>query len=248
MNTTATRWLSRLTRHSAATVNLICFPFGGAGASAYKPLSGRLPADVEVWSVQLPGRENRFAEPFALNADAAVQEISAEIDRLGLQRLVFFGHSMGSDLAVLCAQWRQQQGRGPLRGLVVSGNKPPHIPLDTFWADAPLPALIQHVLNFGGISPEVLGDPEFASIYLEKLRADYRLYEGMGTRVAVSLDAPLWVVQADADPLLEAVDVNEWRYHSNRPYQLRKVTGGHFYFQADVAPLAAILTDALQLA
>lgn len=245
MNAVSSKWLTRLTRNAAASINLICFPFGGAAASAYKPLAGCLPANVEVWAVQLPGRENRFAEPFAEHADSVVQAISSEIDRLGLRQLLFFGHSMGSDLAVLSAQWRQQQGSEPLRALVVSGNRPPHILLTQFWADAPHPALVQQLLNFGGIAPEVLANPDFVGIYLEKLRADYRLYEGIGARAAVPLRTPLWVIQADADPLLADVDVTEWRHHAAQPFHLRATKGGHFYFQPDATALATILQEAL---
>ncbi len=244
MNST-TPWLTCLTRTPSPTINLICFPFGGAGASAYRPLAAQLPPGVALWSVQLPGRENRFAEPFAQNADAVVQAISADIDRLGSQPLVLFGHSMGSDLAVLCAMWRQQQEKPPLRGLVVSGNKPPHLPLERRWAGVPEADLIRHVLDLGGMPPEALADREFASIYLDKLRADYRLYEGIGTRAAQSLDTPLWVIHADADPLLAGVDVNEWRHYSSRPPRLCPVRGGHFYFLPDTSALAAVLTDAV---
>lgn len=245
MSIPPTKWLSRLTRNASARINLVCFPYGGAGASAYKPLAMLLPADIDVWAVQLPGRENRFSEPFAQDADAAVQAISADIDRLGLNNLMFFGHSMGSDLAVLCASFRQQQKRTMPRLLVVSGNKPPHIPLQQFWASAPEPALVQHVLAFGGISPEVLANAEFAAIYLEKLRADYRLYEGIGARPPVTLETSLLVVRSDVDPLLADVDVNEWRQYSCRPFMLREVKGGHFYFQPDAGELAAVLAAAV---
>lgn len=247
MGSPPVKWLSRLTRHSSVRINLVCFPYGGAGASAYKSLALLLPPDIDVWAVQLPGRENRFSEPFAQDADAAVQAISADIDRLGLKNLMFFGHSMGSDLAVLCATFRQQQKLTPPDVLVVSGNKPPHIPLQQFWAGAPEPALVQHVLGFGGISPDVLADAEFASIYLEKLRADYRLYEGMGARPPVMLDNSLVVVRSDADPLLVNVDVNEWRHYSCHPFMLREVKGGHFYFQPDAGELAAVLAGLLLL-
>lgn len=243
MSLLPSKWLSRLTRHSSARINLVCFPYGGAGASVYKALALQLPADIEVWAVQLPGRENRFAEPFAGDADAAVQAVSADIDRLDLNNLLFFGHSMGSDLAVLCATLRQQQKRIMPRVLVVSGNRPPHLPLQQFWASAPEPALVQHVLGFGGISPEVLANAEFASIYLDKLRADYRLYEGIGARPPVMLDTSLVVVKSDADPLLADVDTNEWRHYSRRPFTLREVKGGHFYFQPDAGALAAILAE-----
>jgi hypothetical protein len=37
-------------------IRLVCFPWSGAGASAYRCLATALPAPVELYSAQLPGR------------------------------------------------------------------------------------------------------------------------------------------------------------------------------------------------
>ena len=46
-------------------LRLICLPPAGGGASRYRDWPAHLPNDVEVVSVQLSARENRFDElPF----------------------------------------------------------------------------------------------------------------------------------------------------------------------------------------
>jgi surfactin synthase thioesterase subunit len=129
MTISPNKWLSCFEARKSAVINLVCFPFGGAGASVYKPLAARLPESVQLWSVQLPGRENRFAEPFAGSPAAVVQSISDEINLLRLENTAFFGHSMGSDLALMCASLRHRNGDALPSLLALSGKKPPHLPM-----------------------------------------------------------------------------------------------------------------------
>ncbi|MEK8168926.1 thioesterase domain-containing protein [Streptomyces sp. M19] len=51
-------------KRSDARCRLFCLPFPGAAASAFLPWSDLLPPDVELCAVQLPGREDRFEDPW----------------------------------------------------------------------------------------------------------------------------------------------------------------------------------------
>ena len=78
------KWLVCYQENKAAKHNLICFPFGGAAASAFRPLANALSDDLQVWCVQLPGRENRYSTPFETNPDVIVRAVAEEIQQLGL--------------------------------------------------------------------------------------------------------------------------------------------------------------------
>jgi surfactin synthase thioesterase subunit len=240
------KWLTCFQPRPSADINLVCFPFGGASASAYKQLTAQLPENVQVWSVQLPGRENRFAEPFATNPVKVVQSVSDEIRLLRLENIVFFGHSMGSDLALLCTALRHQGGYGWPLLLAVSGNKPPHLPNTRAWSAESDEALLEYVLGLGGIPAEVAADQDFAGMYLEKMRADYVLYESIPADIQKPLDVPLLVVHASDDPVLKDVDMQSWLSYSTRTPTMRTVGGGHFYFLSDASELAGIIGQALQ--
>jgi medium-chain acyl-[acyl-carrier-protein] hydrolase len=45
-----------------ASVRLVCFPYAGAGASAFRLWPAGLPETIEVLAAQLPGREGRLRE------------------------------------------------------------------------------------------------------------------------------------------------------------------------------------------
>jgi surfactin synthase thioesterase subunit len=95
----ATAWLRGLgSRELTAQRRLFVFPHAAAGASAYR-LAAYLPDAVEVCTVQLPGRENRLAEPALTSLDDAVAALAPLIaDHTDLP-YAFFGHSMGSLIA-----------------------------------------------------------------------------------------------------------------------------------------------------
>lgn len=245
MQVSPNKWLTCFQTRPSAEINLVCFPFGGASASAYKQLTAKLADNVQVWSVQLPGRENRFAEPFANNPAAVVQSVSDEIRLLRLENVAFFGHSMGSDLALLCTLLRHQQGFGWPLLLAVSGNKPPHIPNTRLWSGESDDVLLQYVLGLGGIPEEVAADQDFVEMYLEKMRADYRLFESIPSSVPKPMDVPLLVVFAADDKLLQDVDMQSWFSYSTGTPTVRVVQGGHFYFLSDASELAEIIRKAL---
>ena len=56
-------WLNRPKPGSEARLRLFCFPYAGGGASLYRSWAEPLASVAEIWSVQLPGRENRLGEP-----------------------------------------------------------------------------------------------------------------------------------------------------------------------------------------
>lgn len=248
MKISPTKWLTCFQVRPDAVIHLILFPFGGAAASAYRNLAASLPASVQAWAVQLPGRENRFNEPFCVDPMQVVQAVADEIDRLQLHNIAFFGHSMGSDLALLCHYVRRLQQRSLPKVLVLSGNKPPCLPVTQHLADAGDAALAQHVAGFGGIDPELLQDRDFASVYLEKIRADYRLYEAVEKVIPapVPLDARLTVVYAPDDPLLAGVDMTQWQQYSRHPLSLHTLGSGHFYLQSSHAELADLIAAQLR--
>src|SRR5665213_360781 len=58
----SSRWVSSVPA-SAARVRLFCFAHAGGGASFFRPWAAALPGHIELCAIQLPGREQRFAEP-----------------------------------------------------------------------------------------------------------------------------------------------------------------------------------------
>src|SRR5262249_34945814 len=121
---------------------LFCFPFAGAGATAFRAWAEALPADIELVAVEPPGRAGRIAEApvtsVKMFTDGLFPSLLAHLDR----PFAFFGHCLGGVTAFESA-WRLHEEHGAMPcHLFVSAARPPHL-LDRQGAcpRPPLPSL-----------------------------------------------------------------------------------------------------------
>ena len=93
------QWLVCPQLRSEARLRLICFPYAGGGASAFKDWADAIPDDVELCVVQMPGREERLREPLLTDMSTLVQQLTDELRVYTDRPYAFLGHSMG---AIVC--------------------------------------------------------------------------------------------------------------------------------------------------
>jgi len=56
-------WIIYPKPNPQASLRLFCFPYAGAGASIFRTWHSFMTPEIEVCSLQLPGRETRIKEP-----------------------------------------------------------------------------------------------------------------------------------------------------------------------------------------
>lgn len=195
----ATAWLRGLgSRELTAQRRLFVFPHAAAGASAYR-LAAYLPDAVEVCTVQLPGRENRLAEPALTSLDDAVAALAPLIaDHTDLP-YAFFGHSMGSLIAFETAHAATCTRHAPARPPVPVGYARPGLPDRDLRHTLPDDKLLA-TAEFGDV------DAELQELLLPLLRADLTLCETYTHRAEAPLPCPLTVLVSSDD---ESVDGTE---------------------------------------
>ncbi len=109
-------WLIRNRRDSDARLRLFCFSYAGGGASVFRLWAAGLPKGVEVCAVQLPGRENRIAEPLISSIDELTPLLCDALLQHCDLPFVFFGHSTGALTAFeLSRELRRRKAPLPLR-------------------------------------------------------------------------------------------------------------------------------------
>ena len=246
MKLSPNKWLTCFKPKPHAMFNLVCFPFGGAGASVYKSWVEELPDTVQLWAVQLPGRENRFSENFVADPEFLAKKVVDDLVAMSLDNLVVFGHSMGSDFAVLATEEIAARGMSMPKLLVVSGNKPPCVATQKKWGQVEDSALLDHVIGLGAIPAEVVNNKDFLDMYLVKIRADYLLYEANIMRSPIAFNVPVLVVYGEDDPLLQGIDMQQWNPYSLIKTEVVSLIGEHFYFQPNNrALISEIITHVL---
>jgi medium-chain acyl-[acyl-carrier-protein] hydrolase len=247
-NPGTTPWLLRPRASSAPSCRLFCFPFAGGGAALYVQWARWLPAPVEVYAVQLPGRETRREEPAQTRFFPLIEALADALQPWLTPPLAFFGHSMGALLAFELTRELRRRGQ-PLPGrLLLSGRQAPTIP-DQGLPIQQLPDaefVAQLTQRYGGIPEPILRDPDFLQLFLPTLRADFDVLASYVYRPEPPLPCPISVYCGREDSRVRVEALLDWRWQTTGGFETRWFAGDHFYFQADREPLMQALQADIQ--
>ena len=239
-------WLIRPVSRASAEVRLVCFPNAGAGASAFARWHLLLPPSVELWVVQLPGRENRHREPFLTDLRTISDAITSSIVPLADRPLALFGHSMGAVTAFETAKRLRARGVR-LSALFLSGRGAPHWPnpsedLDQL-SDDDFIAAVDH--RYGGVPALLKEDVEFRQLYLPVLRADIAAVSHHRDTEAPPFECPVHVLGGTGDVTAPREALEGWRRHGVGEFKVHLFPGGHFFVQTATGAVLELLAAEL---
>jgi surfactin synthase thioesterase subunit len=224
-------------------MRLICLPHAGGGASGFHPFAALLPRDIEMLTVQLPGRESRLSEPpfrrMAPLIDALTEAVAPLLDR----PYALFGHSMGALIAYELGRAFERE-RLPLpRTTIVSGRRAPTVPN----TEAPLHRLPDDqfvealVARYDAIPKVIRDEPELMALFLPVLKADFEVFETHHHAEVPPLECALAIYGGRADP--QTRQMEGWADLYAGPCRTRLFDGGHFYLADQRRALAEALAE-----
>jgi surfactin synthase thioesterase subunit len=234
--------LVALGERRAPALRLICFPFAGGGATAFRTWPLGLPRDVEVLAYVPPGREGRTFEPLVDHAaglaDEAIDCLAPHLDAPH----VLFGHSMGSIVAYEVAARTRSAG---LRRLVVAGHTlrrdPDHRPVHAL----PDAEFVQEVRRLNGTPDDVLANEDIMPLLIPVLRSDIRVAETYRPPDHAPLDCPISAYGGLADPSVSREDLEDWRGRTRAGFSARMLPGDHFFLRGSEPLLLELLSREL---
>ncbi|MET8188445.1 MULTISPECIES: non-ribosomal peptide synthetase [unclassified Streptomyces] len=219
---------------------LVCFPYAGGNAVNFQPMARALSAGgPAVFAVELPGHDVAAeSEPFAPMAQV-VEQVVDEIVRHGLTKVMLWGHSSGTALAVETARRLQKHGVEVQRvflGAQLLGSAADRratITELTGRSDAEIAARLS---ADGGYTE--LG--ELDARHAQHIGAAYRhdcvsahryFADALDTPPALKLSAPVTVVVAADDPSVTEYPrrYRDWQLLAER-VDLHELTDGGHYF------------------
>ena len=225
--TAAAPWFPSIQESREAKLRLFCFPYAGGGASVFRGWSKRMPPEVAICPVRLPGRETRLSEPAFDSMEQLIPALRGAIDPYLDRPFAFFGHSLGAVIAFELARLPKTHPRC----LFVSGARAPQLRRDH--VPPPPPSddeLIEELRRLEGIPPELLEHRELMQLALPALRADTALYRNYVYQEGPPLDCPISAYGGADDVRITRGHLEAWAEQTTM-FKLALFRGGHFFPQ-----------------
>lgn len=235
-------------RLRAPALRLICLPYAGGGASAYRGWSDLLPREVELHAVQLPGREWRIKEPVLNRIEPIVDSLISEMIQLFDRPFALFGHSMGALLGFEVARGLRRLDKPAPSRLFVSGYPAPQIPRRTppTTQTEGAASLKDMLEGMQGTPKEVLENEEMLELILPAIKGDLEVCRNYRYLPEHPLDCPITAFGGLADDLAKQEGLEKWGVQTRADFKLRMLPGSHFFVhQHPELVIKAIVSDTL---
>ena len=228
-------------------LRLFCFSYAGGNASTYREWHKRLPEDVEVCSIQLPGRGSRFKEKAFTDLDSLLTSLVAEIEPYTETSYAFFGHSMGAQVAFELARKLRDKGLEQPKCLIVSGRRAPQRAKKS----KPIYSLPEaefrdEIRRLNGTPEEALNNPELMDLVSPILRADFQLIETWVYQPSDPIDVPVLALGGVKDKQVTMDDLEDWKKVTKGPFCLELFSGDHFFINQATDTLLNTVNQAIE--
>jgi pyochelin biosynthesis protein PchC len=221
-------WLQRPLPRPSARLRLVCLPYATGPASAHFGWAPRLPEDVELLAVELPGHGGRRTDPPVTSIAEAVDAVLDELVALPPRPTAVYGHCMGALLALELARgMRRSLGHPPAALLVASSDAPsatmPEIdPSEAYWID--------RMRNLGGMDVGAITEEHV----LPGLRYDIAMLRNYRYQDETPLRCPVRVYSGISDATVSATGLDAWRQQGPDDFRSYRLPGGHFFIRESV--------------
>jgi surfactin synthase thioesterase subunit len=224
----------------------VCFPSAGAGASVFARWGEHLPPDVDLCTLQLPGREVRRREASLTDIHDIADRCLPWIEPLLDLPFAFFGHSMGAVIAFEVTRRLRERGHEPI-ALFVSGRGAPHVVRGSVeieqLTDDEFISEMDRV--YGGVPELLKTDMEFRELYLPPLRADVTAVARYRSLPTPPLTTPIHVLGGANDRSVTREALDAWASYAGGDFKVHVFPGDHFYLYAAREPVIALVSGEL---
>ncbi|WP_165963991.1 alpha/beta fold hydrolase [Actinomadura sp. KC216] len=230
-----------------AGLRLICLPYSGGRAAAFKGLAAELPGDVELCAVELPGHGRRLREKPRTCLRPLVEEVTDVLIEQVRPPFVLLGYSLGALLAFEVARELARDRRPGPAALFVAASGAPHRPsTGPQIHDLPKAELVEQLVRLDSSRNAPLEHEDLVDVMLPVVRADLTAVETYVYEPGPPLDCPLVAFGGRDDPSLPRSELAAWAEQTAGDFSVILLAGGHFFLHSSQASFARVLTAELE--
>jgi medium-chain acyl-[acyl-carrier-protein] hydrolase len=239
-------WFIPLKTNVTNKLTLFCFHHAGGSASTYKNWSNDILDNVDLIAVQLPGRENRFCEPFKGNMQEVIESLFENFQDFKDKSFIFFGHSLGAIISYELACKIQNENSTNLQHLIVSACKAPQSKSRrNMIYNLTDQQLFEEICKYNGIPKELLNEKELLmDIMLPIIRADFTISDLYKCDTRQKLKCPITSLGGDNDDTLYPESLLEWNIHTDS-FNNKNFKGDHFFINSSYKEVINLINSIL---
>ncbi|MDJ0697135.1 MAG: thioesterase II family protein [Mastigocoleus sp. MO_167.B18] len=226
-----------------ARVRLFCFHYAGGGTLSFRNWADDLFPGIEVYLIQLPGRERRLMESAFTRIEPLVKELKQAIIPYLEQPFALLGYSMGALLAFeLARSLRRDRRKISPEHLFVCARRAPQIPA----TKKPIhklsdPEFLQELRRLGGTPDEILANKELMELFIPTLRADFAVLETYNYYDEPPLNFPITAFGGSEDTEASREELAAWSLQTGADFNLHILPGDHFFLNSTRSGLLGIV-------
>jgi medium-chain acyl-[acyl-carrier-protein] hydrolase len=240
----SSRWFFQPKLHPQPRLRLFCFPHAGGGASVFSHWSSYVPAGVEVWPVQLPGRQNRLSEPPLAQISAVVQVLAPALQEVLDIPFAFFGHCMGAHLSFELTRRLRSEGAPLPQHLFVAARRAPQLPdPNAHCHHLSEPVFLKAVSNLNGLPGEFLENKELVRLMMPTLRADFKAVETYTYTDGEPLECAISAFGGTGDYSVTPNELIAWRNQTTATFRFHLFPGDHFFIHSHQASVLKTISQ-----
>lgn len=244
-------WFVHAKKVNRPALRLFCLHYAGGSASFCSGWARRLPATVEVVSIQLPGREQRYLEPLITDMAALIDALIPALEGRLMVPFAVFGHSMGAAIGYeLISELQRRRMEQPVI-FFASGRQAPQFaekdaPVHRLPDEEFCSAFLQK--HYSKDLQSVFADEEAKEFFLPQLKADVQLVENYRYDVARAVKLACPVIALDCcggKGHVEEHELAAWREHTSGAFRSYRFPGDHFFIESAQAQVLAVISNEL---
>lgn len=241
-NQSLNSWVVCPKANGDAQLRLFCFHHAGGGILSFRNWAQELFPALEIYLIQLPGREKRLSEAAFTRMKPLIQELEQAILPYLERPFAFLGYSMGSLVAFELTRRLRQVHKIYPEHLFVCARRAPQIPLhERPIHELPDPEFLEELHNLNGTPKEILANDELMALFIPTLRADFAVIETYDYYDEAALKCPITAFGGSEDTEVSLKDLEAWNLQTNNSFNLHILPGDHFFLHSARSRLLQII-------